>query len=298
MRKKELLGAAVLAVVMSGTGCSTSVNAGTTGCTADSTVPCYSGGTGYQCGGSSSPSISGQVCYPNGTGQYCCYASTSCSADTSVSCTGSAIGYSCTQGGTAPDVTDSSLICSIPTIANGMDEYCCAYSTASTGSTCSLDQSVTGCQADSYGFSCTGSDTPDSDYSGITCSAGTAGASATLYCCVYNGTSTTVTCSSAYTEPAASTLVCGTDCDACLQAYECGAEYKACDSTCQSEIQSMETCMKDAAAAAGGTLPSDSAAETTCSTNNLGGSNSAAYALWWSVIKNSLNCSIQCCAAF
>ncbi len=297
--KKELLCAAVLAVVLGGTGCSTSVNAnaGTSGCTTDSTVSCYSGGTGYQCTGSSEPSTS-DVCYPNGTGEWCCYASSSCATDSSITCTTDAYGYSCTQGDPAPDVTDTSIICSIPTTANGMDDYCCASSTASAGSTCNLDQSITTCQTDSYGFSCTGSDRPDSDYSGITCSAGTAGASSTLYCCVYDGTSTTVTCSSAYQEPAASTLVCGTDCDACLQSYECNAEYKACDSACQDDIQSMESCMKDAAAAAGGTLPSDSAAETTCSTTYLGGSNSAAYALWWSVINNSLNCSIQCCAAF
>ena len=46
---------------------------------------------------------------------------------------------------------------------------------------------VTGCQAGSYGFSCSGSDTPGTDFSNLNCSAGTPDptSGATLYCCQY-----------------------------------------------------------------------------------------------------------------
>ncbi len=294
--REPFLYAAAFVLLMSVTGCTASVGANTTGCTRDNTVSCFSGGTGYQCGGSDSPSNSGQVCSTNGTGEWCCYASTSCNRDTSVAgCVSNTYGYSCTRGQPPPDATDSSLICSIPTAINGLDEYCCASSTAVSGATCSLDQTVANCQAGSYGFSCTGSDRPESDYSGVTCSAGTAGGSATLYCCVYNSANTgpVVTCNPTYQEPAGG-AVCGSTCDACLQTYDCGTQYKACDATCQGEIEAMKTCMKNAADANGGSLPSS--AETTCSASSLGGANSAAYALWWQVISVSLDCSVPCCA--
>ena len=299
MRRYYLLTAAWV-LVLSVTGCSSSVNgnAGTTGCVADSTVSCYSGGVGYSCSGSSRPSTAGQVCSTNNVGDWCCYASTACNLDSNVTCASGSWGYSCTQGSAAPDTTDSSLLCSIPTTANGSDEYCCTSPTAASGTTCEVDQTVAGCVTGSYGFSCSGSDRPDTDYSGITCSDGTASASATLYCCSYNGTSTTttITCNDTlYQDPAAGTAVCGSTCDACLQKYECKTQYTACDSACEGQVQSMETCMKNAADANGGSIPSD--AESTCSTSYLGGTNSAAYALWWEVIRISLDCAVPCCAS-
>ncbi len=226
--------------------------------------------------------------------------STSCNIDSSITgCTSNSTGYSCPVGQPAPDANNSSLLCSVPVSANGVDEYCCASNTPVSGATCEQDMSVTGCTAGSYGFACTGSDRPDTDYSGIVCStSGTSGVDAsgtpaTLYCCVYNGTSTQVTCNEVYQEPAGGP-VCGSTCDACLQTYECGSQYKACDSTCQSEIQAMMDCTKNAAAANNGNLTADD--ESACSTSNLGGTNSAAYALWWEVIRVSVNCSIPCCA--
>jgi hypothetical protein len=115
-----------------------------------------------------------------------------------VTCTTDAYGYSCATGAAPPDQNDPSLVCSDPTTANNIDEYCCYTNatTAPSGATCVQDQSVSGCEDNdagtpSYGFSCTGSDVPSADFSGITCSGGTAGmnaqgATATLFCCVYN----------------------------------------------------------------------------------------------------------------
>jgi len=278
-------------------GCTVNSNTNTTtGCQTDSTVSCYTGGTGYSCTGSSSPESSGHTCTTNNAGDWCCYVNTNCSQDNSLSCTAGSYGYSCTAGTSAPSATYPSLICSVPTVAGGLDEYCCGYTTVASGSTCSQDPTVDGCVGDSYGFSCTGSDRPDTDYSGVTCSSGTLSGSDTLYCCTYNDSTTTqtVTCNQTYVEPA--NPVCGTDCDACLQTFECGTKYKACDTTtCQSAIQAMVTCMQDATDGNNGVLPSG--AESTCSTSHLGDVNSAAYVLWWEVIRVSADCSEQCCAS-
>lgn len=163
----------------------------TTGtCNADSSVVCSSGG-GYTCSGSDTPGqdFSGLVCGQgsdngDGTTSYCCSsASSSCAQDGTVSCTGGAAGYACT-GTDTPDQSDSSLVCSIATPASGEYLYCCfRYSSSS----CSQDSSVQGCQAGSYGFSCTGSGTPDQADASLTCSSGTPDPNTgdMLYCCTY-----------------------------------------------------------------------------------------------------------------
>jgi hypothetical protein len=266
----------------------------TTGCNVDTTVSCYTGGTGYSCTGSNSPESAGHTCTTNNAGDWCCYVNTNCSQNTSLSCTTGSYGYSCTAGTPAPDVAYPSLICSVPTVVGGVDEYCCGYTTVASGSTCNVDSTVDGCVGDSYGFSCTGSDRPDADYSGITCSSGTLSGSDTLYCCVYNDSTTTqtVTCNQNYQAPA-NGGTCGVSCDACLQTYACGAKYKACDSTCQSAVGSMETCVSDAYNTNGGTVTAD--AESSCSTRYLGSTSSAAYVLWWEVIRSNLDCATPCC---
>jgi hypothetical protein len=107
----------------------------------------------------------------------------SCSTSSSVTCEGAATGYSCT-GTSVPSDSDATLDCSYGTADNGNTDYCCISLSSSV--TCSQDTTVTGCQGDSYGFSCTGSDTPDQDQSGLNCSTGTAGNSGeTLYCCTF-----------------------------------------------------------------------------------------------------------------
>ncbi len=170
--------------------CTTTVTTGATGggCNPDGNVACSSG-TGYSCSGASQPEDTdgNLVCSADqGTGEFCCVADSACSYSASVSCVGGAIGYSC-SGATPPDSADPSLICSEP---NSNNDYCCftqafASGVSSSGVTCAQDQTVAGCQDGSYGFSCTGSDTPDQDFVNITCSTGTPGTNATLFCCAY-----------------------------------------------------------------------------------------------------------------
>ncbi|HEY5146901.1 MAG TPA: hypothetical protein VII82_09040 [Polyangiaceae bacterium] len=105
-----------------------------------------------------------------------------CSPDSSVSgCSGNASGYSCGNGD-SPEQTDSSLVCSDGTPASdGFVLYCCIQFTSST---CAPDSTVSGCDGDSIGFSCTGTDTPDQADSSLNCSDSTPGnAGALLYCC-------------------------------------------------------------------------------------------------------------------
>jgi hypothetical protein len=180
MNLKDTLRLAAVLSFLGIAGCS--VQAST--CNVDSSLACVSGATGYSCTGDAQPedSRSDLICSTdNGAGQYCCYSS-SCSYDSSVPCSYGA-GYSCDTGSLAPDQVDPTLVCSVPTAAGNLDLYCC-YTAAilSTTGTCAQDPSVVCPQAYSYGFSCSGSDTPDQDFSNLTCSAPTAG---NLYCCVY-----------------------------------------------------------------------------------------------------------------
>jgi hypothetical protein len=186
-----------LLVGVAGCTASASTSATTSGsCSVDSSVTCSSG-TGWSCSGSAQPQDTNSdiVCSTDGTGDFCC-ASSSCSYDsTVVGCQSGSVGYSCASGSAPPDQADATLVCSEPTSSGGSDDYCCFTNatTAPSGATCAEDSSVMGCQPDSagnpsFGFSCTGSDTPDMDFSNIACSAGTAGAdasgaSATLFCC-------------------------------------------------------------------------------------------------------------------
>lgn len=158
-------------------------------CVASSTVGCVAAAQGYTCTGTAQPEYytSGDVCSTDGAGNYCCWSS-QCHYDNSVTARcGSATGYSCT-GGQTPYSADPNLVCSEGATGRGGEtEYCCYTQTsaAPATSTCTQDATVTGCQLPSYGFSCTGSDTPDEDYSNLTCSTPTSGSGATLYCCQY-----------------------------------------------------------------------------------------------------------------
>jgi hypothetical protein len=156
---------------------------------------CVTGAQGWSCTGSAQPEDYNidLVCSSDGVGNYCCSTST-CSYDPNVStCVTGAIGYSCTVGAQPPDQADPSLVCSVPATQNNIDLYCCYTNTITppATATCQQDPSIPGCQPDaagnpSYGFSCTGTDTPDMDFSGITCSTPTTGNGANLYCCTYH----------------------------------------------------------------------------------------------------------------
>lgn len=105
-----------------------------------------------------------------------------CAQDSSVAgCASPSTGYSCGNS-ESPDQSDSSLVCSVGTASgDGLTLYCCIQFTSST---CSADPSVQGCVGDSFGFSCTGTDTPDEADSSLTCSSSTPGDNgALLYCC-------------------------------------------------------------------------------------------------------------------
>lgn len=107
----------------------------------------------------------------------------SCGQDSSVVGCGSAVGYSCT-GNSVPTDNDSSLTCSDPTTgSNGDSLYCCTTYTASSSTTCNADSTVD-CSGGGFGFTCTGTDTPDQDDSSLECSTGTVNSSNTQYCCI------------------------------------------------------------------------------------------------------------------
>jgi hypothetical protein len=157
-------------------------------CATNTSLSCVSGTSGWSCTGTSQPEDSNQglVCSADqGTGDFCCSTS-ACNYDATVTCTAGA-GYSCATGANPPDQADPTLVCSTPTTANSVDQYCCYTNTLTppTGATCGQDQSVQGCDPGSYGFSCSGTDTPDQDFSNLTCSTGT-GSGPTLFCCTYN----------------------------------------------------------------------------------------------------------------
>jgi hypothetical protein len=118
---------------------------------------------------------------PDGNDDYCCADTgsgggggggddssfgTGCAADSSLNCAGGGTGISCPSS-TTPD--DSAGICSDPSDnGDGTDGFCCITVT-DTG--CSQDDSVTGCEYPSFGFSCTaGSPDPSADDSSLTCS--------------------------------------------------------------------------------------------------------------------------------
>ncbi len=106
-------------------------------------------------------------------------ASSGCGQDSSVACTGGGTGYSCAPGD-LPSDDDSSLACSIGVASAGETLYCCV---SFTSSTCAPDETVQGCTGNSFGFSCTGNDSPDETDSSLVCSAPVSGNSALLYCC-------------------------------------------------------------------------------------------------------------------
>jgi hypothetical protein len=183
-----------------GTYCCGSTTVVASMCGMNSAVTCPSGQTGMSCTGSSTPDLSANCGSPmigtHGATNYCCGTVTntggSCAMDSTVTgCTGGSTGYSCTSTDT-PDQTNPALGCSVGVAGNaGSTLFCCLASTyAWSASSCAPDQTVTGCQSGSYGFSCASTDTPDQTDAELVCSTGVAGnAGSTLFCC----TSETIT---------------------------------------------------------------------------------------------------------
>ena len=96
-------------------------------------------------------------------------------------CAGGSQGYVC--AGDRPDDGDTNLVCSdgVPGAA-GSTIYCCAPY-GQYWSDCTVDTSIPGCVADSFGFTCSGPERPDDADSSIICNAGTPSGSSTGYCC-------------------------------------------------------------------------------------------------------------------
>ena len=174
--------------------CCLPVATGTLTCAQDQTVTCPQAGSyGFSCTSTDSPSAeySDLTCSTgtaaNGATQYCCVNGTttaaSCAQDTTLSCVTGATGWSCT-GNATPDAT--TLLCSEPAATAAGANYCCLPVDANAP-TCAQDQTVTCPQvagaAVSYGFSCTSTDTPATEYPGLNCSAGVVVGTATEYCC-------------------------------------------------------------------------------------------------------------------
>lgn len=163
-------------------------------CSKDITVDCSSGGSGYTCTSSTvqPEQFFDVLCGGPSGNSYCCnpVTASTCQPDPAVTdCAAGTWGYSCASGDPSPDATTSTLVCSIPTKVGFVDEYCCFDNTITppADATCQKDWTLA-CEPDSagnpsYGFTCTGTDTPDQDFSNITnCSAATGDGT---FCCTY-----------------------------------------------------------------------------------------------------------------
>jgi hypothetical protein len=145
-----------------------------------------------------------------------------CNSDGSLDCSGGGTGITC-PGGTTPDETAG--VCSDPSPqADGTDGFCCI---AITDTGCAQDDTVTGCDDTSYGFSCaSGSADPSADDPSLVCSTPVTDPTTGNddYCCADTGSAS----SSGGTSSGGSTGGCDADpsltCDA-------GATGVSCDSS-------------------------------------------------------------------
>lgn len=150
------------------------------------------------------PTLScGQGFTSNGVVVFCCGTATtpSCTKDTNVVCPLGTTGFECSgsglpnegQLGVDESRSDAPLLCSLPSSARvGVTSYCCFTPTQPpVGATCFQDQAVEGCLSGAFGFSCTGTDTPEEDYPRVQCTASPThgvdprNAPALLYCCTF-----------------------------------------------------------------------------------------------------------------
>ena len=164
------------------------------GCAVDTAAGCTADSTGYSCTGADAPSVldPSLACGAGVAGTaddtlYCCVgvSSGSCAPDASVAgCTGGSYGFSCTSSDT-PTAADASLDCSTPASGpNGTLLYCCV---GFASSSCTADSTVAGCTGNSFGFSCTSTDTPDQAQPSLVCSTPANGPNdELLYCCSNN----------------------------------------------------------------------------------------------------------------
>jgi hypothetical protein len=166
---------------------------------------------GYSCMGTNRPDAFDPVltCQQGiqayGLIQFCCgsNAAGNCMRNTNISCVAGTTGFTC-NGSALPSENDLGqnqsrsqvpLVCSLalatPSTMGGQD-YCCYTPTATPpGATCLADHTVSGCEAASFAFACTGVDRPEQDYPRMACSqpgvrrSDAQGSPATVYCCTF-----------------------------------------------------------------------------------------------------------------
>lgn len=156
----------------------------------ESITSCGDEATPYTCSGAATPDTSSLYCGggapgPDGTVSYCCSTAgpieSDCTVDTSITTCGDTTAYTCTNDLLPTDV-DPTLACGegVPGDAAGTSSYCC-FQFEST--TCEPDPNVAGCTDDSYGFSCTSTDSPEDEDGSLSCSDPVRQGGLTLYCC-------------------------------------------------------------------------------------------------------------------
>jgi len=197
-----------------------------TGCTADDTLDCSGGGTGFACSTGDNPQDEDPT-YSCSTPQssageddYCCFTgftggTTTCAPDddlTSICPDPDSYGFQCDTGDD-PTTYDSTLNCSTNTPdPDGVhDDYCCDYGSASSsgggsgggsgsssGGTipngCTADDSLD-CVGGADGYSCASGDNPEEEDTTLSCSTPTTDSSGNdTYCCYGGGTWSDTTC--------------------------------------------------------------------------------------------------------
>lgn len=186
--------AAMLVVLAAAAGCTVknSSSGGSSTCSADSTVTGCMQGSGWSCTGKDTPGDNNPLVCSRATVSmdqtkldFCCIASSGvtsgCAEDSTVTagCT-EGTGFAC-AGTQSPDQGNSSLVCSTGTANGSNTDYCCIPYTQSSNS-CMQDSTVMCSQG--YGFTCSGTDTPQQQNSSLSCSTGTPGNNMqTLFCC-------------------------------------------------------------------------------------------------------------------
>ncbi|HLK37703.1 MAG TPA: hypothetical protein VKU41_13175 [Polyangiaceae bacterium] len=277
-------------------------------CAPDPTVTtCATGLAGYSCKGSDTPQQSdstltcGAATAGNaGSSLYCCSSSSTindagiCAPSSAATCTGGATGYACT-GTNTPTTANPSLSCGSGTPGGSSTLYCCA--TPADAGTCAQDTSgAANCSGGAVGYACSGSLTPSSLNSMLSCGGGTPWTGGqTLFCCQ------TGTASDAGSACGVGVSSGSATCDSCLESTCCGA-LTACDtpddggvndagmSQCEALVGCILDCVAgnaDAGIAAGTT----SSCESVCNPTYSASEQASAQAL---LACETSNCSAAC----
>jgi hypothetical protein len=146
----------------------------------------------------------------------------SCAAAPSVTgCEGGSVGYTC--AGDRPDHGDTNLVCDdgAPGAA-GATIYCCAPY-GQYWSDCTVDTAVEGCVGESFGFRCSGPESPGEADATLACSAGTKSGGDTLYCC--NSLTLPPTCTACVNDDGSACA----GCDGAAIPYTCAAGTRPSD---------------------------------------------------------------------